>query len=273
MSIEIPEEESQAAIELIEGGSELAGAFVGGALGLIGGPPGVAAGAVGGVAVTRGLKRVAHEIRERVLGPRQVERAGAALTVAIARVRERLDAGEEPRDDGFFDARAGERPDAEELLEGILLHAGNSYEERKVELLGRFWASLAFDDSISAAHANFLLRVADAVSYHQLVCLALVGSEERREQMKQMDRARVAPDHPASLDRLDAEIVDLGLRAVVGVPFKVLTGNVEALRMQNVWPTRVGRDLERLMELADAIPSSELDDVLRDAGVAPGYRA
>ena len=27
-----------------------------------------------------------------------------------------------------------------------------------------------------------------------------------REQMKQMDRARVAPDHPASLDRLDAEI-------------------------------------------------------------------
>jgi hypothetical protein len=33
-----------------------------------------------------------------------------------------------------------------------------------------------------------------------------------------------------------------------------------------VWPTRVGRDLERLMELDIAIPASELDDVLRDAG-------
>ncbi|HUF02426.1 MAG TPA: hypothetical protein VMN35_08375 [Gaiellaceae bacterium] len=49
MTIEIPEEEeSKAAVELIEGGSELAGALVGSALGLVGGPAGVAAGAVGG---------------------------------------------------------------------------------------------------------------------------------------------------------------------------------------------------------------------------------
>jgi hypothetical protein len=96
--------------------------------------------------------------------------------------------------------------------------------------------------------------------------LALVGTEDRREQLKDMDRVRVASDHALSLDRLDAEIVDLGLRAVVGVPTKVVTGDVKALRLGDVWPTRVGRDLERLMELDIAIPASELGDVLRDAG-------
>ena len=59
------------------------------------------------VGVTRGMKRVVDEIRERVVGPRRVVRVGAALPVAGARISERLDAGEDPRDDGLFDAEFG----------------------------------------------------------------------------------------------------------------------------------------------------------------------
>ena len=42
-------------------------------------------------------------------GGTPVMRVGEALPVAGARIRERLDAGEEPRDDGFSDAELGER--------------------------------------------------------------------------------------------------------------------------------------------------------------------
>ena len=81
--------------------------------------------------------------------------------MATLRAQERLEDGETPRDDGFFDPGIeGHDAPAEELLEGALLFAANAYEQRKVPLIGRLYASLVFT-SIPVAHANWLLRLAE----------------------------------------------------------------------------------------------------------------
>jgi hypothetical protein len=46
-------------------------------------------------------------------------------------VQQRLEAGDEPRDDGFFNRGPDGRADADEILEGTLLTAANAYESAR----------------------------------------------------------------------------------------------------------------------------------------------
>jgi hypothetical protein len=182
------QEGTSAALELIGLGSEVIGGAAGAAIGLVGGPPGAVGGAVAGVAVTRGLKRVAQEIHDRALSPRQRARAGLALMYAADEIAARLMAGEAPREDGFFDERPGERPPSQELLEGVLLKATSEYEERKVRYLGALYASVVFEPSASPASANSFLRTVDSMTYGELVCLALITDERYRDSLSQLKR-------------------------------------------------------------------------------------
>src|SRR6266511_3326365 len=117
-------EEETLAVELIESGSEIAGAATGAAVGLVAGPLGVIGGAALGAALGRVLKHV-----------------GAAAAFAGAAIAIALETGRQPRDDGFFETReGGDRPAAEEILEGVLQKARDAYEERKLRLLGLLYA-------------------------------------------------------------------------------------------------------------------------------------
>jgi hypothetical protein len=177
-------QEEVLAVELIEGSSEIAGAAVGATIGLIGGPAGAVGGAAGGALLARVLRRVGADLRQRVLGPREELRVGAAAAHAGAMIQILLDAGKQPRDDGFFDAPPGERPAAEELLEGVLLQARDAYEEKKVRLLGIMYAQLAFHPEISAPTANHLLSLAERLTYRQLVVMVIAQGEGNRELLR-----------------------------------------------------------------------------------------
>lgn len=87
------------------------------------GPLVVAAGSM----ITAGLR----EVTRRVLSRREEARAGGAFLAAAEALEERQDAGQQLRDDGFF-VRSNGRADADEVVEGVLLAAQRSYEERKV---------------------------------------------------------------------------------------------------------------------------------------------
>jgi hypothetical protein len=152
----------------------LGGGAVGAATGEI---AGAAAGAGTPIAV-RGLAWGAREFRERVLGHREAVRVIDAITVAKARIDERLAAGDVARSDGFFNARKADRSDAEELLEGVLLAAQREYEERKVRRYGNLYASIAFEPTIDSVTANSFLREADDLSYTQIQLLALVARKD-----------------------------------------------------------------------------------------------
>lgn len=165
---------------LVEHGSEIVGGAGGAGVGLLlGGPPGAVVGGATGPILVATLRRAGSELAKRFLGPREQIRAGAALLWAATKAQENLDTGAGPRTDGFFAERPDGRSAADELVEGVLLVAQRSYEERKVRFLGYLMANLGFADDIDPAHANYLLRIGERLSYRQLCYLSLVGQNER----------------------------------------------------------------------------------------------
>lgn len=260
------DEDAERAADLIAAGSEMASAAAGGALGLIGGPPGIAAGAVGGVVVSRVVKRLGAELQERVLGSRQRIRAGAAFAVAADRIREYLEQGQHPRDDGFFDAHDTGRAPADELLEGVLLQAADSYEERKVPYVGALFASLAFRDDVSPAHAHVLIRLAGELTYRQFQAVAYFAENAESNDLVFLDgRRQESGRHPFpnGFGREFTELSDLGLIGFVRRGHPITRSDEtwrgvgpEEQRLASLAPTSTGDLLYELMELA-RIPLSE----------------
>ena len=203
--------------QLLDTGAEMVGGVTGAALGSLGGPPGVLGGGAGGVAVGRALKTIGGAIIRRRLEQRQENRAGAAFYVAHSRISARLMGGYAVREDGFFepDATPMGRSPAEEILEGTLRAAANEHEERKVWFLGAFWGNLPFREDVSRSTANFLLHLAERLTWRQFVLLARAGRSTDRQAaglLAELDRRfddKKATD-PGIASELD-EMTNLGL--------------------------------------------------------------
>jgi len=157
----------------------MAGGAIGGAIGLLGGPIGAIAGGVAGAAAATMLKHVGHEVSERLLGPREKMRIGAALAIAAADIKYRTERGEPLRNDDFFQEKALGRSDAEELAESVLLKCQREPEEKKVPYMGRLISNVAFDVKISAAMAQQITKIAEALSYRQLCILKLASASSK----------------------------------------------------------------------------------------------
>lgn len=243
----------------IDGGADLAGAI--GAVGAttLAGP---LVGAAVGVAIKQAVSAIGN-----LFSRREEERIGAALLTIEDDTRQRQDRGERPREDGFFDQRGSLRPEAEDLLEGVLRVAAVSHEERKVPLFGHLFASVAHDGSVSSDEAMYLVRVASELTYQQFVILSAFATG---------DAAR----RPV---RYDAELDDLGERLLVGLATQG-TGVLPAGRMhpemtrdalRGVPPTAssalpadlvlsaLAHDLVRLTSATTTIPQSERDRWIR----------
>lgn len=88
--------------------------------------------------------------------------------------------GKSLRQDCFFsEEKINERSTAEEIFEGVLFTAEREYEEKKVKFVGNLYANILFYPSIDRAKANFLLRLAQTLSYRQLCIVALLVRKEK----------------------------------------------------------------------------------------------
>jgi hypothetical protein len=169
------------AAKLIDRAADLTAATSGGVGALIAGPPGALAGTGVGLAIREVLLRLGDEFEQRQLGPREKQRAGAALYWALKDVKERLDDEQEPRTDGFFAPDdLGGRGRADELLEAVLTRAMGEHEERKVRHLGYLYAALVFREDIKPGHGNFLVDIASRLTWEQLVLIALIHEKGYR---------------------------------------------------------------------------------------------
>jgi hypothetical protein len=166
--------------ELIQSGSDIAGAATGAAIGLIGGPLATVGGAVFGVALTRTLKSVGAELKRRVIAPGEGARVGATFAFAGELIAHSMAAGAKLREDGFFINEDGGRTPAEEILEGVLLKARDAYEEKKLQLLGVLYANIAFRAEITPSYANQLINLAGQLTYRQLVALSIAHEQGSR---------------------------------------------------------------------------------------------
>jgi len=192
----------------VAGGGKVVGGVAGAAVGLLGGPAAALAGGAAGAGLGEILASAGVEFYDRVLAPRQSVRAAGALAVATVEIDHRLREGQRPRRD--FSEGATDDSDAAEVLEGTLITAANSYEQRKVPYIGRFYANLAFNPAISPSYANLLLKLLDRLTYGQLRVMATLGNSRYLDALIQVGAERnegtfrSAPDVIAELDELTA---------------------------------------------------------------------
>lgn len=262
---------SELKLQLTDGSAELAGALVGSAITLLGGPGAVLIGAGTGVVATRGIKQAL----DRLFG-REKERAEAALAIVETAAQEHVEKNEHPREDGFFEEKDGHRPDADELLEGVIRLAASTYEERKLPLLASIFTEVAFDESTTAGDAQFLVRLADQLTFRQLVAMSIL--ERVDEYQTELGRIQVSraegelsPD-PALLLELD----DLGDRRLIGhdsgdkVAMTGTTYNtirpMSENELQELALTPAGKQLTRLTQARDLISSEQREEWIERLG-------
>jgi hypothetical protein len=232
--------------KLIEAGADITGNLAGSILGfLVAGPIGAFAGAAASPVLKHTLVGVASDVITRSISQREKARIGGALAFAAAKIREKLDSGQEVRDDGFFDSDGIQRPPAEEVAEGVILAAQRDHEEKKLKYYGNLLGNLAFTPGIDRAYSNFLIAVAEQLTYRQLCLLRLIQDIDGKGLREHDFRDGVIP--PTTVPVL-YEIYDLYSRGLINGRGKALLG------LTNIAPTRLrlqgaGAVLFNLMEL------------------------
>ena len=102
---------------------------------------------------------------------REAERSAAVVIYAVREIENRLSLGQEIRNDDFFRIRIGSESSANTLFEGILTKAKQQFEERKIQAIGKFFSSVAFNAKISAEDACWYLSLIDSLNYRSLLIL------------------------------------------------------------------------------------------------------
>jgi hypothetical protein len=249
--------------KLIRIGAELAGsAAAAGAGFLAAGPAGAVAASTLSPLVAHTLREVGAELRSRVLGPREEVRAGAALAYASAKISENLEKGRKIRDDGFF-SQADERSAGDEVAEKMLLAAQRDPEEKKVKFYGNLLGNLAFHAEIDRETAGVLLRLAERLSYQQLVLLTVMFNQAQvpLPTGKAADIART-PTQFAIFQEL-MELYSLGL---LGSASAVL--DLGWLTPKELKPQSLALQLYMLMELHTVDPADMISVVVNMQGPA-----
>ena len=125
------------------------------------------------------FRQLGREVAARLLSPREQARVGFVLAVATEEIHKRIEQGETLRDDGFFEPKPGDRSDAEEVAESVLLKSQREPEEKKLSYMAHLLANLAFDPTVSVHLSHQLIRSAEQLTYRQLCILKLAVVKEQ----------------------------------------------------------------------------------------------
>lgn len=158
-----------------------AGAGVGTAIaGPIGGIVGGMAAAAVEVMIRRFVSKHLPKDIDRNLSINEEERLRKVLSQFNTKMiqNQSIGSGKSLLQDCFFSTKINERSTAEEIFEGLLFAAEREHEEKKVKFEGNFYANILFYPSIDRAKANFLLRLAQGLSYRQLCIVTLLVQKE-----------------------------------------------------------------------------------------------
>jgi len=231
------------------------GAAKGAATALLAGVPptladmGVSA-AVGGLSqiAAASTKHVIEEVANRALTAKEFERVATAAWRIENEFWERIIANERPRDDGFFSELKGDRPAAEELLEGTLYAVRSEYEERKAPYVEHIFANVAFRRDISREAANHFLAIGDSLSYRQVKLLALI----KRKDETGFNTSRVFDGPVAKRD--DCHVIRQQAKSLVSLELIKPVGDPPK---RSVRLDSLGKTLFELMSL-DRMPIDEL---------------
>lgn len=172
---------------MLNHGGKIGGAAVGGAIGSLAGPEGTLIGSALGAAVSETCVVVLGDLANRFLSPREQHRVAGVAALAIDGIRERL-LFQTKRDDDFFQGGDDCPSAAEELFEGVLLSAKQEHEQLKLPYLANFYTNLIFDSSVKRSEANYLLSLAETLTFCQF-CILGLRSERQAQQFSLRKRS------------------------------------------------------------------------------------
>lgn len=235
----------------------LAGAAVGAA---IAGPQGALLGSVASTALERIFQKAGNEIKKRALAPLEEQRVGAVYDKAKSIIEQKRQQGEHPRNDNFFDSDDSGRSAGEELLEGTLLAAQREYEEKKEAYLARLYANILFHQEISRPMANHLIKLAEQLTYRQIVILGIVGLFHQIQQetpaLKLLKQNAYESVSGMENVAIAAEIFDMYRMSILGSSQVILDS--AGINPSTLNIVGYGANLYNLMELNQLEPDSEL---------------
>lgn len=129
---------------------------------LVGGVPGALAGAI--------INPVISDIGKRLLSKKEKTRMEIVVSLAKKIIKEKIEKGAKPIPDKDIKS-------LQELSEGVLLTARQSYEEKKLPLLASLVATAPFTSTPEGNMVQTLIY-AEQLSYRELCVLAVIGWNE-----------------------------------------------------------------------------------------------
>ena len=177
----------------------------------------------------------------------------------VTEIHRRLEHGETLRADGFFEKKQGDRSDAEEVAESVLLKVQREPEEKKIPYMGCLFASTAFNPEISVQMAHQLTKITEQLTYRQLCILRLsvVKATYSLRDRNYREQGKFSKD----LYQVLYECKELKIREYIAIEGAGLSG-VTDVKPSGLTLQGIGADLYNLMRLSlipdvDIIPIAE----------------
>lgn len=222
------------------------GALIGGA---ILGPAGAALGAIAGTTVQKVLETIGNEIQKRALSTSEAKKVGTAYSLTQKFIEEKLNNNRKLRNDDFFQNKVNDRSPAEEILEGTILAAQREFEERKIVYMSKMYANIVFSPEISREMANYLIKLAEQMTYRQIIILQSIGTAKFSFPPMPLQKTAYNSVSGISNVAIAAEIFDLYRMSILTSSYAILDSagiNPSALSIGGY-----GAHLFNLMELRD----------------------
>ena len=256
----MPQDQAEKLHRIIDEGADIAGGAIGGGLGVITGDPAVAA-ALGaaGVAAGNTLRQIGNEIVNRILGPQERKRVGAAISGIANNIYSRVNRGDEIRTDGFFDQKPNGRSDAEEVAESVLLKCQREPEEKKIQYMAHFFSNVAFHPEISVHMAHQLSKHAEQMTYRQFCLLHIAKFDNHRSRLRSGDY-REQGVTSMNLQQVLYECFDLYNRGFVNFGGSVAFGPTD-VKPRTMRVHGLGMYLATLLNV-EFIPQEDLDPII-----------
>lgn len=250
--------------EIVETGSDITGAVGGALIGtIIAGPLGGIIGGASGPLITKAFKAVGSTVKNKLLADREETRIGAAYYFAMEQFQYRINAGHKIVSNISSEELYG-RNASEEVLEGIIISAQQSYEEKKIKFIGKLFANIFFNSQSDLALSNFMIKLADELSYRQFCIINILRNKDELNLQGWLDKNK---DGNPIITRYDlcCETRYLKDKGIVTLPFYLsnMEDNSDSIQIKDLSITNIGNQFYDLLSLSE-IEILDINELLQN---------
>lgn len=220
-----------------------------------------------GASIGKGLEIVTKDILNRILSKKETSRIETVASMSLKKIEDKLNSGQQIRNDDFFNGE--EKSSASEVFEGTLLVAKSTYEEKKLELLSNLFSNISFDKSISATIANQLIKLADDLTYRQLIIIRCVGLGQVIDGFGIKTRKQTAYTQVSDLENVSIAIDTYDLYRRGCLSSKTVIFDPAGINPSNLSVTGYGALLWKLMDFEHRSADELEIDILNFMNINP----